>query len=199
MAFVPVNGFGTTTAEYPTFSVYLPPLSPDNNPEIELVLKTDQQKEIYSTKFRINRGAGIISLTLPNTSNLPALELNKNYIWSFKLICDPKSVADSGDVSGNQTVGGVIRRVRPNSNVQQEIAKAKSWRDRVIVYAKAGIWYDALSNLAELRRRNPNDPIVVRDWQELLKSVGMERLAQEPILQPVVGRNQLNSAASRNY
>ncbi|XWK89488.1 MAG: DUF928 domain-containing protein [Phormidium sp.] len=198
MALVPVNGFGTTTAEYPTFSVYLPPLSLETEPEIEFVLKTPQQKEIYKTKFKINRGVGIISFSLPHTSNLPALELNKNYFWSVTLICSPEDV-NIGDLSGNKVVSGVIRRVTPNANVLQELERAESWRDRVIIYAKAGIWYDALSNLAEMRRRNPNDPIVVRDWQQLLKSVGMEKLAQEPIMQPVVGRNQLSSAVSREY
>jgi len=83
--------------------------------------------------------------------------------------------------------------------VQQELETATSLLDRVIIYAKAGIWYDALSNLAELRRRNPNDPTVIRDWQELLKSVGMEKIAQEPLFQPVVGKNQLNSSVSRDY
>lgn len=203
MALVPVNGFGTTTAQYPTFSVYLPPLLPESNPEIEFVLKTaavkiDEQKEIYKTKFKISRGSGIISFTLPNASNLPALELNKNYFWSVTLICNPEDV-NIGDLSGNKVVSGVIRRVTPNANVQQELERTQSWRDRVIIYAKAGIWYDALSNLAEMRRRNPNDPIVVSDWQQLLKSVGMEKLAQEPIMQPVVGRNQLSSAVSRDY
>lgn len=198
MALVPVNGFGTTTAEYPTVSVYLPPLSLETEPEIEFVLKTPQQTEIYKTKFKINQGVGIMSFSLPNTSNLPALELNKNYFWSVTLICNPEDV-NLGDLSGNKVVSGVIRRVTPNANVQQELATAESLRDRVIIYAKAGIWYDALSNLAEMRRRNPNDPIVVSDWQQLLKSVGMEKLAQEPIMQPVVGRNQLSSAMSRDY
>ncbi|MFB2935347.1 DUF928 domain-containing protein [Aerosakkonemataceae cyanobacterium BLCC-F154] len=198
MALVPTNSFGTTTAEYPTFSIYLPPLSPASNPEIEFVLKTSDQKEIYKTKFNVRQGGGIISFSLPNNSNLPALELNKNYSWSVTLICDPIAVADRGDYSGNQKVEGAIRRVTPNQRVQQELKAAKSSRDRVIIYAKAGIWYDALNNLAELRRRNPNDPILIKDWSELLQSVDMEKLAKEPLFQPVVGRNFLNSSVSRN-
>ncbi|MFB2833111.1 DUF928 domain-containing protein [Floridanema evergladense] len=197
IALVPVNGFGATTTEYPTFSVYLPPLLPESKPEIEFVLKTAEGKEIYKTKFMVNRGAGIISFILPNTSNLSALELNKNYSWSVTLICNPEDVK-MGDLSGNKVVSGVIRRVTPNANVQQELKAAKTVIDRAIVYANAGIWYDALSNLAELRRSNPNDPTVIRDWQELLKSVGMEKLAQEPLFQPVVGKNQVNPSLSRN-
>lgn len=190
VALVPNNDFGTTTAERPTFSVYLPPLSPKSNPEIEFVLKTTEteKKEIYKTKLSINPGSGIISFSLPKTRNLPALQLNKNYFWSVTLICNPEAI-DSGDLSGNKTVVGVVRRITPNANVQQELAAAKSVRDRVVIYAKAGIWYDALSNLVELRRRNPKDPVVVRDWQELLQSVGMEKFAQQPILPPIIGAN----------
>lgn len=196
MALVPLNGFGTTTTDYPTFAVYIPRLSPETNPEIEFVLKTSENKEIYKTKFNIKQGGGIVSFGLPNKSNLRPLELNKNYFWSVTLICNPEAI-DSGDFSGNKKVEGiVIRRVSPNANLRQELATAKSLRDRVIVYAKAGIWYDAFSNLAELRRRNPADPIVVRDWQELLKSVDMEKYSQEPIMPPVVGANQLSSAES---
>lgn len=199
MALVPVNGFGTTTADYPTFAVYVPPLSPKSNPEIEFVLKTNTHQEIYKTKLNINQGGGIVSFTLPNKSNLPALELNKNYFWSVTLICNPEAM-DSGDVSGNKKVEGiVIRRVTPNANVRQELAAAKSLRDRVMIYAKAGIWYDALNNLAELRRRNPKDPTAVSDWQELLKSVDMGEFAKEPLFQPVVGANQLNSSVSADY
>lgn len=191
-ALIPLNGFGITIADYPTFSVYIPQLSAESNPEIEFVLRTAEKKEIYKTKFNIKQG-GIVSFILPNNRNVPGLKLNQNYFWTVTLICNPEAI-DTGDVSGNKKVEGiVIRRVTPNASLRQELAAAKSLRDRVKIYAKAGIWYDAFSNLAELRRRNPTDPIVVRDWRELLKSVGMEELAQEPILPPLVGANQLSS------
>jgi len=194
-ALLPNNSFGVTTAEHPTFYVYLPTLLAEAKPDIEFVLKTAKNQEIYKTRFQVTNNPGILSFTLPGGENSPSLAVNQSYRWSVTLICNPD---DPDDLSGNKFVEGVIRRVTPDASMQQQIKEAKSLRDRAIVYARSGIWYDALMTLAELRRQSPNDPIAVKDWEHLLKLVGMDSLAKEPLFQPVVGANQLNSSVSRD-
>jgi hypothetical protein len=50
-------------------------------------------------------------------------------------------------------------------------------------YAAHNVWYDAVTNLAELRRANPGDRVLAQEWTNLLKAVGLEELAQVAIVQ----------------
>ena len=50
------------------------------------------------------------------------------------------------------------------------------------LYAQAGIWYEALATLAELRRSKPNDSVLISAWESLLQSVGLDTVAKEPII-----------------
>ncbi|NJO66632.1 MAG: DUF928 domain-containing protein [Leptolyngbyaceae cyanobacterium RM1_405_57] len=50
-----------------------------------------------------------------------------------------------------------------------------------VIYAAAGTWHEALSTLVDLNRANPNDPTVNANLDELLGSVGLEAIANEPL------------------
>ncbi len=190
---VPANNFGTTLAEYPTFFVYVPTIEEEEKPQLEFALKTENDRVIYKTNFTIARSPGIVSVSLP--ANLPRLEENKNYKWSFTLICNPE---DPSDKSGNSWVEGSIRRVRLSPTIVQQLEGVALPRDRVVAYWTAGIWFDALSTLAELRRATPSDPTLEKDWKNLLQSVGLETIASEPLLQPVAASDRKNPNISSN-
>lgn len=192
---VPANSFGTTLAEYPTFFVYVPTIKEQEKPQLEFALKTENDMVIYKTNFTIARSPGVVSVSLPASANLPRLEENKNYKWSFTLICNPE---DPSDRSSNSDVKGSIRRVRLNPTIVQQLEGATLPRDKVVAYTTAGIWFDALSTLAELRRATPSDPTLEKDWKNLLQSVGLETIASEPLLQSVAASEGKNPNISRN-
>ncbi len=48
--------------------------------------------------------------------------------------------------------------------------------------AGEGIWYDAVSTLAELRKSQPDNQSAINSWQQLLNSAGLNEIAQEPIV-----------------
>jgi Domain of Unknown Function (DUF928) len=52
----------------------------------------------------------------------------------------------------------------------------------MLIYAANQIWYDAVNSLAELRHKNSSDRLLAEDWNQLLKSVGLEDLATAPIV-----------------
>lgn len=196
VALIPGHTKGRTEAEYPSFFVYLPSTNPEAKPEIEFTLMTAQKKEIYKTRFKVTGNAGIISLSLSNFGDLPPLKMNQDYRWTLKLICYPD--APERDNSQDQYVEGLIERMKPNDEVVGELGSAATPRDRLLAYAKAGFWYDALTTLAELRRIKGNDPVVTKDWEDLLKSVGLEKIAQEPLFQPLAGSERRNLPVSRD-
>jgi hypothetical protein len=76
---------------------------------------------------------------------------------------------------------GQIERVEPNPNLVAQL-KTASPRDRAALYAEAGIWYDAVNSIAQLRRSSPNDTAIAADWAELLKSVGLDTISQKPLI-----------------
>lgn len=170
-ALIPDTNLGLTTSEYPTFFWYIPKTAAKT---AEFVLN-DGTKDIYKTSFAIAGTPGIVSLTLPKTTTLPPLEVGKNYSWSFALICDPE------ESSSIDFVQGWVQRVVLNPSVSAKLEKAAP-RDRPGIYASAGIWNDALMSLAELRRAKPNDSVLAKDWESILKSVGLTKVAREAFI-----------------
>lgn len=174
-ALIPANNIGFTVAEYPSFLFYVPPVPAQAPPlPIEFVLKENDQ-EIYTTTFMTTGKGGIVSISLPAYAGLPPLEVGKNYQWFLSMVCD--SEQRSLDVF----VQGSIQRVAPTAQLNNQLRVATP-NKRPDVYAEAGMWFDALTTLAELRRSNPNNSAYSAEWEQLLKAVGLDSIAKEPLL-----------------
>ena len=182
-ALIPASNLALTTATHPTFFLYVPHTagatqtgtrpSARERFDVEFQLADEQEHEIYQTTFAITGTPGIVSFTLPPAA--PALEPNKYYRWYFEVICDRE------DRSGDSVVSGWSRRLEPSPSVLQALKQA-SPQLQPAIYAQAGLWHDTLATLAELRRSQPNDSRLTTAWVELLKSVGLDKVAQEPLV-----------------
>ncbi|MFP5270957.1 DUF928 domain-containing protein [Coleofasciculus sp.] len=167
-----------TVAEHPTILVYLPE---NTAKQAEFYLKeADKDEIIYETTVTLPGHSGIVSVPLPDNGTLPALEVGKMYTWHFFVICQ--------DMTNEPYVEGQIERVEPSPNLVAELENA-SPRDRAAIYAEAGIWYDCLNSLAQLRRSAPNDTAIASDWAELLESVGLDTISQKPLISSSVTPN----------
>ncbi|MDB9514594.1 DUF928 domain-containing protein [Kamptonema animale CS-326] len=194
-ALLPPTSLALTTADRPTFFLYVPHATATKSVtnkddyacnktvsnsnlretfEVEFELLDEQEEKIYQTAFTIAGTPGVISFTLPKDS--PPLELTKYYRWYFEVICDPE------DRSGDSVVSGWTRRVELIPNLAQELAQA-SPTDRPAIYARSGLWHDTLTALAQLRKSQPNDLPLANAWAELLKSVGLDNISQEPLVE----------------
>jgi hypothetical protein len=172
----PESAFGLTNSERPTFWFYLP-FAPRSQvtEEVEFVLvDTETEKDIYQTTFTLQGTPGILGIPLPK--NQPALAVGKQYRWALSYICQPQNRQE--DIA----IDGVVERVALDPTVSNQLQTAKSDRDRILVYAENGLWYDALTALAQLYQSQPQDETLKADWFDLLKSVGLENLAEKPIL-----------------
>ncbi|NJO43008.1 MAG: DUF928 domain-containing protein [Cyanobacteria bacterium CRU_2_1] len=170
-ALVPDTNVGLTLAESPTFWFYVP-YTLTSEHAIEFVLKDEQDNIVYTTKFP-GKGTspGIVSLRLPSTISL---EANKNYEWYFLIYCDAQNQERFVYVNGS-----VQRIERPDLETQ---LAAASPEEKIALYAIEGIWYEALTYLAEQRHTSPQDSKINEDWTSLLQSVGLESLASEPFV-----------------
>jgi hypothetical protein len=183
-ALMPENKIGRTVSDYPTFFFYLYlPKIQETEAETpmqlaEFILTDESGKLIYQQALTISNLSGVIGVSIPADKNVPPLEVGKKYTWTFTLLCDPKKE----DSSGDKIESGVVRRVELSADILGELEKADP-PQKTFIYAKNGIWQDALSTLAVARRANPNDPLLKSDWESLLDSVKLGQIAQEQILE----------------
>jgi hypothetical protein len=180
---LPVN-HTLTVAANPTFFVYVPEtttLSAEDLVFAEFSVSDDQEQAVYKTTFRLPTvlssdvrsssvsTPGIVKLNLPvNVS----LETGKNYRWVFQLSCGK---ANAERVFGRY-VAGWVQRTALSSDLKTKIEQAKPL-EQAQLYAKARIWSETLMLASQLRSSQP------AEWEELLKSVGLNELAQVPLLE----------------
>ncbi|MEH2040152.1 DUF928 domain-containing protein [Nostoc sp.] len=167
----------STVAENPTFWFYVPQL-PETKRSGEFVLQVLDGKDVqnvYRTPLTLSRKSGIVSITLPSRSQY-SLKADKKYRWYFHIYCgDPQKTSD------NFYVDGFVQRQVLTEAIDSQLKASKS--REYIVYSANDIWYDALTNLAQLRRANPQDATINQDWVDLLNVVGLQNIAKEPIVE----------------
>ncbi|MFN6486650.1 MULTISPECIES: DUF928 domain-containing protein [unclassified Nostoc] len=167
----------STVAENPTFWFYVPQL-PQTIRSGEFVLQVLDGKDVqnvYRTPLTLSGKAGIVSITLPAQPQY-FLKIDKKYHWYFHIYC-----GDVEKTSDNFYVDGFVQRqvLTEALDSQLKLAKPKEY----IVYSANNIWYDALTNLGQQRRTNPQNATLNQDWVDLLNAVGLQDIAKEPIVQ----------------
>ncbi|MEM9509679.1 MAG: DUF928 domain-containing protein [Cyanobacteria bacterium P01_E01_bin.35] len=167
-----------TTSERPTFWVYIPyTRSEASYGEFSL---QDGERDIYRTRFQLPTKPGIVGVSLPDTA-VP-LNVGRQYRWYFDINC---SVSASSDYSATPaSLTGIIERVNLSDNVARELNTTSNSLNQVASYAKHGIWYDALTELAQLRLQQPENPDFKQAWDKLLSDryVNLAKISSEPIL-----------------
>lgn len=158
-ALVPENVKGETTAEYPVFWFYIPD-APENINSLEFsVHDREDTKTLYRTSVKLTKTPGVIGIPLPPKPEY-SLQLNQSYLWRLVVDCDQK-------------VSSEIKRLQLNGFVTR-------------VQQSPTAWYDQLTNLGKRYLADPQNPEVKKAWVEMLKSVGLEGLAQEPLVSSVI-------------
>ncbi|BAY89916.1 MULTISPECIES: DUF928 domain-containing protein [unclassified Tolypothrix] len=167
--------WGLTLEASPTLWFYVPYQPQDIKVgELEIWDETDPDprnyQQTYQGTFKVTDTPGAIALTLPSTVKL---EPGKNYHWylTLNMNCDREAQAVN--------VNGWIQRVKLSNSLPPQ---QSTERNRVIFYAENGIWYDAITLLAQMRRRQPQTQILLTDWQKLFRDIGLEEFANKPIV-----------------
>jgi Domain of Unknown Function (DUF928) len=163
-ALLPKTNIGLTLLERPSILIYIPQT---NAKKALFSLKDEQGKKHYQTTLVLPKTRSVMEVKLPRS--VSSLKIGKNYQWSLVMICSEELEPDSPWISG------WIRRVDSNNVANKPTLELAS------NLASKGIWYDSLATLAELKRTQPNNPKVASYWQELLKSVDLNAIAEAPL------------------
>lgn len=183
---LPESNLGLTTAAYPQIFWFVPQ---HNASYLEVSLyatNKDFQDEnlLFTSQFQTNGQAGIGHFKIPTGINFNPLLEGDTYHWYVSIICNPD------DRSSDITVSGWLERVAMPPDLANSLVNATGI-DRSKAFAQAGIWYDALEVLTELRCRPPLDGAGIQtQWKALLSDSQVELvdLAEFPWFQncPVV-------------
>jgi len=162
---VPANSQGTITSERLTLWFYVPYPPEDITSAEFLVLNRDETDYVYKTRFTLPKTPGIVSISVPLSAKT-SLETGKYYHWYLTLKCKGSTI-NTPDIE----VDGWVQRILPTPSTTNQIDPA----------APEG-WYDAVNDLANRLIASPQDTKLKQEWTDLLKSVGLENLAQEPLI-----------------
>lgn len=169
--------FALTVAEYPSIWLFIPQLAARMKFG-EFVLQDKDGNDVLRERMILPRQAGVISISVPQNPQY-ALKENHKYQWYFQVYCDDPQIQ-----RGYVYVDAWLQRVAPTPRLQQQLKIAKE--SKYAVYSQNHLWYDAITDLARLRDRNPASKHLAQDWAKLLKSVDLEELVDMPIIRNYV-------------
>jgi hypothetical protein len=163
---LPPTKFGLTVSSTPQFFAYIPKT---NAIAVEFTLENPQGKGIARKRLELTNTPSIVNVQFEKTS----LEVGKDYKWLISVVCETGDPEDA-------FVEGIIRRIKPDQPLLKKLEKASAI-EKVYTYAKLGIWYEAIAELANLRMSQPNSNDLKTNWLNLLKSSSLESLVNAPL------------------
>jgi Domain of Unknown Function (DUF928) len=167
-----LGNYGLTLDGYPSFYIHMPAVP---QARLEFILLDELGDRIYEAGYLVANREGTFSIDLPRHANLPPLEVGLTYTWQVRLKLNPNSIVT------DYLVHGQIERFEPEAGLMKDL-EAASAEEKVVLYAQSGLWYDALDTLAQLRRANPNNPLLTNEWAQLLRSISLDDIADQPLI-----------------
>jgi Domain of Unknown Function (DUF928) len=156
--------WGQTTAAYPTFWFFVPTTS--SSTQLEFSLQDQEEEDIYRASIPTPRQPGIIGVKV---SPKQPLQPNRNYHWRLK------AKVPCGTSTPNRVyVDGWVTQV--------SLPGVMSQKDNSEIYTEKGIWYDAVTSLAQQRLLRPNDLKIRQDWIDLLESANLKEISKQPLV-----------------
>ena len=167
------SALGLTTLEYPTFWFYVPYTSNQIN-SLKFMLLDEDDNPMIKEPIRVDvpQKPGTIGIELSKSAK--PLEIGKYYHWYFLVDCNPQSISE------DMAIEGFVKRISLRPGLKQELEGATP-QQKAKIYAREGIWQDAIAILAKLRRNKPQDTPLLNYWKDLLQSIDLDEIANEPI------------------
>ena len=146
----------------------------------ELTIVNELGDTTFQKTIELPSTPGTIQVMLPQYQTdgaTPTFESGSLYYWDFALICDPN------DRSDDVLLGGGIQRIDASPDFLTQLdAVADDPLAQAELYATAGAWQETITLAASLRSQNPDA------WTELLSSVDLDSVADQPIVGQTVGQ-----------
>lgn len=165
-AITPVNVQGKTLENNPTFWFYMPYTADEVAGGDFSILTRDETERIYETSFALPAEPGMISITVPEEVAI-MLENGQYYHWYLNVSC-----LSSEEAETDLNIDGWVQRV---SSAPQDSLSPEIWYDMVDQLA-GELQVCSAVNKADIKNR----------WANLLSSVDLDELSEEPVIGPVI-------------
>lgn len=178
-AIIPREKLALTIDKSPTIFVYVP----ENNALTATIkILEEEGNELYKSQFIPPKQAGVMRVKLPADINL---EEKKLYKWEIQLISEDNNPLTAFKLR----TAGWLERVSLPEDVAKNINTEDTWK-KLNTLAESGIWYDTLEELALLYSQNPQDTQIKQEWVDLLKTAGLDSIAEIGIFPDVIEINK---------
>ncbi|AFY83849.1 DUF928 domain-containing protein [Oscillatoria acuminata] len=145
-ALVPAEIGGVTQRERPTWWFYSPFNQRVYSPlQAQFIVTKDDKNFLPPIDVTLPEIPGFFPVSIPPDS---PLEVNKWYMWTLLVICDPQ------DESKHIDINGWIKRIPEHEDSEEYLR-----------------WYDPLDSIAQTQCDNPDDREALQQWEERLSSV----------------------------
>ncbi|NEQ98514.1 MAG: DUF928 domain-containing protein [Cyanothece sp. SIO2G6] len=162
-----------TIAAHPTVFIYLPEI--DQRGEDGVIFEFtvwNEIEELYTlTTPPLSIMEGIVGIDIGDNANIPPLEVDQQYEWGISI-----------ETQFEQRVlarGWIIRIEQDSLGLSPE---AIALAEQPYVYRDAGLWYDAVRTLFEIRQMDPDDETNNANLQELLDWLELENITADDFL-----------------
>lgn len=173
VALVPDRPVNKTASISPQLLFYVP--QTEEPKQIEFILRNREDQAVHKKLIQTTGQGGIMSVTIPEQIKENSREYYGDYHWYLSLICDSKQ--RSKDV----VLEGWIEYVELNNSVKERINLSNSIRKSNLLQQE-GIWYDALSVLAEQKKLDSDLVAIQTEWSRMLKSIDLLDLSSESLI-----------------
>jgi hypothetical protein len=153
---------GVTVSEQPSLFWYIS--APTSLPIEITIMDPSETKPILETKIPSPTQPGIHRVRLADYGI--RLSPGEPYRWYVTVV--PDAERRSKDI----LAGGAIELTAVPDSLKAKISKADK-QDWPLIYAEAGIWYEALAAISDLIDASPNDASLRKQRLSLLSQVGL--------------------------
>jgi hypothetical protein len=163
--------WGRTTQSNPSLWFYLPhPLTAET--PVEFAVQDSADNYVYQTSLSVpNAPSGLIRFDIEPDGQ--PLQPDQLYTWTLVIYCDPAQPTRS------VFVNGTLEQSSPTPELQAQLARADAL-EQAKLYAANGIWYDALTVLAQQYQSQPSSDRLSTAWADLLQQAELDNLSSKP-------------------
>jgi len=134
------------------------------------ITKAGETEALLEKQLDPEKDTGIQRLNLKDVSK--TLEPNAEYKVTLYIIPDLKRR------SNDLITGGMIKRIPAPEKLVSKLLTRPTPAERAIVYARQGIWYDALAAISDQIATDPNNKELHLERADLLEKVGLPEAAE---------------------
>lgn len=166
------NYVGRTISRHPTFAWFVPRDSASKPMQFTIYEWVSGSKPKEVRKMSLQSSPGIMKLSPFSDSEL-GLQPGKEYLWQVVIHCDPDN--PSGDLVSEAR----IEVVGLPPAVKSELNRAVNSVEKANIYAKAGLWYNALGEalkLAEPSKLGEVGSTLLNDLAEMKYAIALHHL-----------------------